>query len=339
VKPRNGRVVGIVAVAVFVTACVLIAISGSSASATFAVNATLTPWAYLPLVCRQELPMPHNLSARSIVLQPSDLPGYTLAEAASGPADFLWEIAEVVQMGLVDGYRVWYNGTGDEVTIYELATVFQTSEGAHSYIQWEKENRYSTWEPVSCPTLGDETTAYCGEDQYWALCDIVFRKGNLAALLSHGGVPGKVKFSNALSIARVALARINSQVAGREIAAPGSLIRKGVAEHGTLTPQANFPYVSRQEPPTPHNLRARSIVLQLSDMPPGYALDEDEPGPVEFSNELLQMGTVVSCFASGNARLGKGQGMRSRGSFARPARKLLLAPFTSLPTCPPPRLV
>lgn len=34
------------------------------------------------------------------------------------------------------------------------------------------------------------------------------------------------------------------------------------------------------------------MVLQLSDMPSGYALDEDDSGPVEFSDKLLQMGAV-----------------------------------------------
>jgi len=44
--------------------------------------------------------------------------------------------------------------------------------------------------------------------------------------------------------------------------------------------------------PTPFNLSARSIVLQLSDLPPGYTLDEDKSGPVEFSDEILQMGVA-----------------------------------------------
>jgi hypothetical protein len=44
--------------------------------------------------------------------------------------------------------------------------------------------------------------------------------------------------------------------------------------------------------PMPYNLSAQDIVLQLSDMPPGYALDEEDSGPVDLSDELLQMGAV-----------------------------------------------
>jgi hypothetical protein len=46
--------------------------------------------------------------------------------------------------------------------------------------------------------------------------------------------------------------------------------------------------------PTPYNLSARSIVLQLSDLPPGYTLDEDESGPMELSEDILQMGVASS---------------------------------------------
>jgi hypothetical protein len=44
--------------------------------------------------------------------------------------------------------------------------------------------------------------------------------------------------------------------------------------------------------PTPYNLSAQQIVLQLDDMPPGYALDEEESGSVDLSDALLQMGAV-----------------------------------------------
>ena len=54
-----------------------------------------------------------------------------------------------------------------------------------------------------------------------------------------------------------------------------------------------LPYVSKVEVmPAPYNLNAQDIVLQLYDMPPGYALDEEESGPVDLSDALVQMGAV-----------------------------------------------
>jgi hypothetical protein len=54
-----------------------------------------------------------------------------------------------------------------------------------------------------------------------------------------------------------------------------------------------LPYVSKVEAmPAPYNLSAQDIVLQLSNMPPGYALDEEESGPADLSDALLQMGAV-----------------------------------------------
>jgi hypothetical protein len=48
----------VVAGAVFVVACLLIAASGGSTFEAVAANGTLTPWAYLPFVSRQEPPTP-----------------------------------------------------------------------------------------------------------------------------------------------------------------------------------------------------------------------------------------------------------------------------------------
>jgi hypothetical protein len=52
-----------------------------------------------------------------------------------------------------------------------------------------------------------------------------------------------------------------------------------------------LPIVSVGEP-SPYNLRAEDLVLQPSDMPSSYDLDEEDSGPIEFSDELLQMGAV-----------------------------------------------
>jgi hypothetical protein len=52
-----------------------------------------------------------------------------------------------------------------------------------------------------------------------------------------------------------------------------------------------LPIVSVGEP-SPYNLRAEDLVLQPSDMPSSYDLVEEDSGPIEFSNELLQMGAV-----------------------------------------------
>ena len=44
--------------------------------------------------------------------------------------------------------------------------------------------------------------------------------------------------------------------------------------------------------PSPYNLKAADLVLQPSEMPSSYELDEEESGPIEFSDELLQMDAV-----------------------------------------------
>ena len=165
------------------------------------------------------MPTPFNLSARSIVLQLSDMPsGYTLDEDKSGPVEFS---DEIVQMGVVDSYQVWYENPGLLFTgtpiVYNLAAVFRAPQGAQSYIQRVKQNLDADPEasPISSPRLGDETIAYqaVAQDNPFVAYLIVFRKGNLVAGITTGGVLGIAQFDVALSFAELVLAKIDNQIA------------------------------------------------------------------------------------------------------------------------------
>ncbi len=57
-------------------------------------------------------------------------------------------------------------------------------------------------------------------------------------------------------------------------------------EHVVYLPIIHF------SPPWPYNVKAADLVLQPSDMPSGYELDEEESGPIEFSDEVREMGAV-----------------------------------------------
>ena len=217
-KGRNGRTVSIVAIAVVTVVCILTVASGSPALKAAAADGTLTPWAYLPFVSRQEPPAPYNLRAERIVLQLSDMPpGYALDEEESGPLEFS---DTLLQMGAVDGYEVTYTNfdlffTGTPL-VYNLAIVFKTTEGARSYIQLVRQNIIDDPQGtfVSCPTLGDETVAgrIEAEDGSYVAYVIAFRKGNLAAGIGTGGLLGVAKFDDALSFARKVLDKINDQI-------------------------------------------------------------------------------------------------------------------------------
>jgi hypothetical protein len=226
VKDRNGWTVSIVAIAVLAVVCVLTVASGSPALEVAAADGTLTPWAYLPFVSRQELPAPYNLRAERIVLQLSDMPsGYALDEEESGPLEFS---DTLLQMGAVDGYKVTYTNfdlffTGTPL-VYNLAIVFKTTEGARSYIQLVRQNIIDDPQGtlVSCPTLGDETVAGRSEaeDDPYVAYVIAFRKGNLAVGIGTGGLLGVAKFDDTLSFARKVLDRINDQI-GATVRATG----------------------------------------------------------------------------------------------------------------------
>ena len=165
------------------------------------------------------VPTPFNLSARSIVLQLSDLPpGYTLDEDESGPVEFS---DEIVQMGVVDGYEVWYENPGLLFTgtpiVYNLAAVFRTPQGAQSYIQQAKQNLDADPEAtsLSSPRLGDETIAYqvVAQNDPFVAYFIVFRKGNLVVGITTGGFLGVAEFDVALSFAEIVLAKIDNRIA------------------------------------------------------------------------------------------------------------------------------
>lgn len=57
-RRASKRIVAVVVVAAFVTACILIVGSEGFAFDTLAANGTLTPWAYLPFIARQPTPTP-----------------------------------------------------------------------------------------------------------------------------------------------------------------------------------------------------------------------------------------------------------------------------------------
>jgi len=215
----NRRPVAIVVGAVLVMTCLLIAAPGSFTFEAVAENGTLTPQAYLPYITKQEPPKPYNLRAQNMVLQLADMPsGYTLDEDESGPVEFS---DEIVQMGVVDGYEVWYENPGLLFTgtpiVYNLAAVFRTPQGAQSYIQRVKRNPDADPEAsaISSPRLGDETVAYqaVAQDNPFVAYFMVFRKGNLVAGITTGGVLGIAQFDVALSFAELVLAKIHNQIA------------------------------------------------------------------------------------------------------------------------------
>lgn len=215
---RNGRAVGIVAVAAVVAVCTLLAVSDSLTFETLAASATLTPWAYLPYVSRQEPPTPYNVRAESIVLQLSDMPsGYALDEEESGPVDLS---DTLLQMGAVEGYEVTYTNFGLFFTgtpiVYNLATVFRTTGGARSHIQLVRQNIEDDPDAtfIPCPTFGDETVAgkIVAQDDPYVAYAIAFRKGNLTSGIGTGGFSGIAKFDDAISFARKARDRINDQI-------------------------------------------------------------------------------------------------------------------------------
>ena len=65
-RQASRRMVAVVAVAAFVTACILIVGSGGFTFNTLAANGTLTPWAYLPFVARQPTPTPTPISCSTV---------------------------------------------------------------------------------------------------------------------------------------------------------------------------------------------------------------------------------------------------------------------------------
>jgi hypothetical protein len=164
---------------------------------------------------------PHNPSAQSLVLSLSDLPsGYALEEEDSGPLEFSPEARE---RGAVDGYEVMYTDwdlifSGTPL-VYNFAVVLTTPQVAHSYFEavgqaTQEDPGYSR---VSCPTLGDETSAYRGvfeEDEIDIVAYvIVFRKDNLTAAIFTDGLLGAAEFDTALSFAQTALDKMNNQIA------------------------------------------------------------------------------------------------------------------------------
>ena len=72
-QPRR-RIVAVVVVAAFVTACILIVGSGGFTFDTLAANGTLTPWAYLPFIARQPTPTPTPIPCLTvpILISPAD---------------------------------------------------------------------------------------------------------------------------------------------------------------------------------------------------------------------------------------------------------------------------
>jgi uncharacterized repeat protein (TIGR01451 family) len=163
-------------------------------------------------------PMPYNLSAQSIILQLSDMPpGYSLDEEESGPVEFS---DEILQMGVADAYEVWYENIGllfsGTPIVYNLAAVFNTPQGAHDYIQLVRQNADADPEasPISSPTFGDETVAYqaiAADDPVVAYL-LVFRKGNLVAAITTGGLQSLAEFDVTVSFANIVLAKINRQI-------------------------------------------------------------------------------------------------------------------------------
>jgi hypothetical protein len=73
-RQASRRMVAVVAVAAFVTACILILGSGGFTFDTLAANGTLTPWAYLPLIARQPTPTPTLIPCLTVptLISPAD---------------------------------------------------------------------------------------------------------------------------------------------------------------------------------------------------------------------------------------------------------------------------
>ena len=230
-KTRNRRAIGFTVAAVVAVACILTVASGSpvleaavtdrsvSSSLIYLPLVIRPGYVYLPYVSKVEvIPAPYNLGAQDIVLQLYDMPpGYALDEEESGPVDLS---DALLQMGAVDGYEVTYTNfdlffTGTPY-VYDLALVFRTVEGAHSYIQRVRQNIEDDPQGtlVSCPTLGDETVAgrVEAEDDPYIAYAVAFRRGNLAVGIGTGGLSGVAKFDDALAFARKALDIVNGQI-------------------------------------------------------------------------------------------------------------------------------
>jgi len=65
-RQPSKRIVAVVVVAAFVTACILTVGSGGFTFGTSAANGTLTPWAYLPFIARQPTPTPTPISCSTV---------------------------------------------------------------------------------------------------------------------------------------------------------------------------------------------------------------------------------------------------------------------------------
>jgi hypothetical protein len=73
-RQASRRMVAVVAVAAFATACVLVVGSGGFTIDTLAANGTLTPWAYLPFIARQPTPTPTPVACSTVptLISPAD---------------------------------------------------------------------------------------------------------------------------------------------------------------------------------------------------------------------------------------------------------------------------
>ena len=124
-------------------------------------------------------------------------------------------------MGVVDGYEAEYFNDGlvlsGTPSVYSLAAVFMTAQGAQSYIQLLEQTVPADWTPVSSPTLGDQTIAYRAvfeeEGFRFIAYIIVFRKGNIVAVTQTLAWSPVASFDVTLSFAEIVLAKINGQIA------------------------------------------------------------------------------------------------------------------------------
>ncbi len=254
-KRTSRQAVGVTVAAVVVAACALLQVSANFTAEAAAANGTLTPWAYLPHVSRQEPPTPYNVRAQDIVLRLSDMPsGFVLDEDNSGPAEFS---DEVLQLGVADAYEVWYENAdllfAGTPIVYNLAAVFYTPEGAHSYIQFVSDNISADPEasPISSPSLGDETIAcqVVAQDDPFVAYAITFRNGNLVAVVLTGGFQGVATFDVTITYTQIVEARINAR-----IAQPVAALQRESSQ-----PQWRYGLPPSAQDPTTSRLKSRRI--------------------------------------------------------------------------------
>ena len=163
------------------------------------------PWVFhQPDPCTpKRKPQPCNIEAVSAVLQSADLPDYAPDPARSGDA----LTPQLRGMGAASAHKAMFwvqDWSVSPLTVYNVVIVFWDVEHARGYMQHLADRCIELdGEPITMPTVGDETNA-CR--QTGGMSDIFtanFRFGNVVSGTGADGTLGETMRFVMLSLARI----------------------------------------------------------------------------------------------------------------------------------------